>query len=480
MLEGSLLKQLVDGRTEPDATPLNYGVYYKNTLVALCHALEDCILSAQSAPLVITAFQRGKWYLEEAERYAAIADKAEQIVIMACPEGGFHDHPTSQRPNVDLVDLADTDPVSEEWHLMILSPEYSAMVLCQELSAADYGKAGIPSHDLERKFYGFWTFETDLVAKTMELAIAHIGRYNPDLQARLAAQLARLRPSPTASLAETSTVSRTVGQVVHYLQNRRHDLQGDLTFSLVDDLDENLVTNELQAFLRMAQLVDLSDPVNPLAGREVVALLEMMGQLLDLPSWQLQRLRLAGLLHRIAPAATSPELLDSPTSSDPEAGPCCPLVDEVQALRLMPRLRAIAAIITHQTEHWDGSGYPLGLEGDAVPLESRILSLVIEFQRQVAQQRHQAMASEAALDPNAANASSPPPDWLTVALAACQAESGSRWDPKLVEILGLMVMGLQQGLSLPTIPSKITLGTGLLDPDMVDQSPVLPASSFMA
>jgi hypothetical protein len=29
--------------------------YYKNTLVALCHALEDCILTSQSQPLVITA-----------------------------------------------------------------------------------------------------------------------------------------------------------------------------------------------------------------------------------------------------------------------------------------------------------------------------------------------------------------------------------------------------------------------------------------
>ncbi|MGB5974554.1 MAG: DICT sensory domain-containing protein, partial [Nodosilinea sp.] len=65
MLEGSILKQLVDGRTEPDTTPLNYGVYYKNTLVALCHALEYCILSSGSAPLVVTDYQRGKWYLEE-------------------------------------------------------------------------------------------------------------------------------------------------------------------------------------------------------------------------------------------------------------------------------------------------------------------------------------------------------------------------------------------------------------------------------
>ena len=42
MLEGSILSQLVCDRAKRGTTPLNYGVYYKNTLVALCHALEDC------------------------------------------------------------------------------------------------------------------------------------------------------------------------------------------------------------------------------------------------------------------------------------------------------------------------------------------------------------------------------------------------------------------------------------------------------
>lgn len=458
MLEGSILKQLVDGRAEPDTTPLNYGVYYKNTLVALCHALEDSILTSGSAPLVVTAFQRGKWYLEEADRYSAIADQAQQIVILAGSEAGFHDHPTSQRENVALVDLASDDPVAEEWHLMILSPDYTAMVLCQELSVADYGPTGVPEHDLERKFYGFWTFDSALVRQAVELAIAHVGHYDPALQAQLTEHLTLLKQQNHALQSdEPAAVSHTVSQVVHYLQNSRNDLKGNLAFSLVEDLDQNLVSNELQAFLRMAQLVDLSDPVNPLAASEVVSLLEMMGQLLDLPAWQLQRLRLAGMLHRIAPA---PDL--AAIAND---GPSCPLIPEVQALRLMPRLRAVAAIIAHQGERWDGTGYPAGLAGDAVPLESRMLSLVAEFQRRVAKARHDQA-------PNADNMTI-----LGDVLGTCQAEAGEQWDPKLVEILGLMVMGLQQGMSLPTIPTKITLGSGLLNPDVADQTSVFPSSS---
>ena len=59
MLEGSILQKLETAH-QGGNRPLNFGVYYKNTLVALCHALEDFILESNSAPLMITAFQRGK------------------------------------------------------------------------------------------------------------------------------------------------------------------------------------------------------------------------------------------------------------------------------------------------------------------------------------------------------------------------------------------------------------------------------------
>ncbi|HEY9811980.1 MAG TPA: DICT sensory domain-containing protein, partial [Candidatus Sericytochromatia bacterium] len=138
MLKGSILQQLADAH-QSGSRPLRFGVYYKNTLVALCHALEDSILTSNSSPVVITAFQRGKWYLQEADRYGEIAEKSQQIVIMASPDSGFAEHPTSQRENVAIVSLDEADPVAQEWHLIIFSPTYTAMVLCQELPAADYG-----------------------------------------------------------------------------------------------------------------------------------------------------------------------------------------------------------------------------------------------------------------------------------------------------------------------------------------------------
>jgi len=190
MLEGSILSKL-DQTHRYGKQPLNLGVYYKNTLVALCHALEDFILDSKSAPLMITAFQRGKWYLEEADRYSALADKSEHVTIMATPDSGFDSHPTSKKDNVSLVYLKESDPVAEEWHLMILSPTYTAMVLCQELSDADYGD-NKPQKDLERKFYGFWTFEPELVSETVDIAIAHIAEYEPELAKLMAAQVEKM------------------------------------------------------------------------------------------------------------------------------------------------------------------------------------------------------------------------------------------------------------------------------------------------
>ena len=132
MLAGSILYKLVrdrrDGEAKTDAsrqresdsihstsgpTPLNFGVYYKNTLVALCHALEDAVLATNASPLMVTAFQKGKWYLQEADRYGDLADTAERIVILAAPGAGFREHPTGDRENVTLVDLEPSDPVAE-------------------------------------------------------------------------------------------------------------------------------------------------------------------------------------------------------------------------------------------------------------------------------------------------------------------------------------------------------------------------------
>ncbi|MEH2111225.1 DICT sensory domain-containing protein [Nostoc sp.] len=444
MLEGSILQQLETAHRHT-TRPIRFGVYYKNTLVALCHALEDHILTDDGTPLVITAFQQGKWYLQEAERYADIAQRSRQIAIMAAAESGFAEHPTSQLPNVDLVALDPVDSVAQEWHLIILSPKYTAMVICQELSEADYGSAGIPTSDLERKFYGLWTFEPELVQETAEIAIAHIQKYNPELAQKLTGNKQKIVPS----MDRSQNLGAVVSRVVDYLQTGQDNLSIPTALQK-QTLDRNLVSNEIQAFLRMAQLMDMADVNNPMAAAEVVVLAEAIAQLLDLPAWQIKRLRLAALLHRIDPLQNAESVLtsgDIPTRYQEDA-PSCPLIPGAQVLRTMPRLRAVAQIITHQTEWWNGLGEPAGLAGDEIPLESRILALLADFQWRVNQRKLSNQSRE---------------QIFTQALDECKQQQSTRFDPKLVDTLALLVMGLQQGLDLPLMTPKFSAGIWILD-----------------
>lgn len=442
MLAGSLLDKLAtahQGGKDNQKRPLNFGVYYKNTLVALCHALEDFVLEAQAKPLIITAFQRGKWYLQEAERYGDLAEKSSQVVIMAAPEGGFGDHPTSQKANVFLVSLQENDPVAIEWHLMILSPSYTAMVLCQELSATDYGLAGIPTDDRQRKFYGFWTFEPELVTETVKLAIEHIQGYNPQLAQQLREQVQQIQQTYLETRDDLGIV---VTKVVQYLQL----YQENLPLS-EQHLDHNLLSNEMQAFLRMAQLIDQADPLNPNTAAEVAALSEAMAQLLDLPAWQIKRLRLAGLLHRLAPLQAI--IVDSESLAVSETS-------QASVLKIMPQLQAIAQIITHQQEHWDGTGLPGHLAYDQIPLESRILGLTAYFQDRVTFYQND-------FQNNQSSTSGEEKNFLLAALGDCQGGENSLFDPKLVEALGLLVRGLEQGMTLTAYQPKIASGMWLLD-----------------
>ncbi|GAA6616360.1 DICT sensory domain-containing protein [Scytonema sp. NUACC26] len=461
MLEGSILQKLETAHRY-SKRPIQFGVYYKNTLVSLCHALEDHILADEGKPLVITAFQQGKWYLQEAERYADIAQKASHIAIMAAADSGFAEHSTSQLLNISLVPLNTTDSVAQEWHLIILSPGYTAMVICQELMEADYGSSGLPASDIERKFYGLWTFEPELVQETAELAIAHIEGYNPELATKLRSYQETIHPS----CATLENLSEVTARIVDYLQTGQYDLP-DYTTTRHQALDRNLVSNEIQAFLRMAQILDASDIKNPNAASEVVALAETMGQLLDLPAWQMKRLRLAGWLHRIDPLQKAESILPPGTYTryQQDAPSCpltCPLVPGTQVLRRMPRLRAIAQIITHQTEWWDGTGEPAGLVGDEIPLESRILALVADFQWRANKKRTTTINRE---------------EIFTQALEECRTLQAHRFDPKLIDTLTLLVMGLQQGLDLPQLLPKVSSSMWLLDSKLTVSSNQLTVTS---
>jgi len=240
-----------------------------------------------------------------------------------------------------------------------------------------------------------------------------------------------------------------VSRIVNYLQtsqvqlvtlNRQRQVFEQLE-SQENKLNKNLTANKLQAFLRMAQHVDAQDPYNPNASWQVAALCETLGQLLDMPSLALRRLRLAGLLFRVGLAQMPPEVFlkteQDRTKSESLLWSTHPQIG-AKLLQAMPELNAVTRILLHQKEWWDGSGKPDGLRGEAIPLESRVLGLVATFQRLIMPRGHRAALS------------------LSTALSRCQEGNGTRWDPRLLEVLSHLVRLAEMGLLvLPTRPQGV-------------------------
>ncbi|MEM1291513.1 MAG: HD domain-containing phosphohydrolase [Cyanobacteria bacterium P01_H01_bin.162] len=431
--------------------PSSYRVYFKNTLIALCHALEDHILKstaehADQQPLVLVTFQEGKWYLQEADRYLDIAQQSEHVAVSACADSGFETHPTGQLSNVSLIELDPDDSLVNEWNLIIVAPGYTAMVLCHELSAEEYQADNQPRSDVERKFYGLWTFDRAAVEAAATILIERLRPYDEGLADRLHEMQNQMSAAPsTAPVDLTSVVSR----IVNYLQDSQEHLitasrQARELWELEGHalrINRNLTANKLQAFLRMAQRVDERDRDNPLASLQVAALAETLGQILDLPTLSLRRLRLAGLLFRIGLAEAPIDVFERPASQLRESD----LVTwnnraylGAQLLTAMAELEPVREIINHQLENWDGSGRPDGLRGEAIPLESRVLRLSAHFQELT-----QSRGNRPALA-------------LGDALEKCHQHSGTRFDPTLLEHLTTVVRLTEIGMmQLPDRPSQL-------------------------
>ena len=81
-----------------------------------------------------------------------------------------------------------------------------------------------------------------------------------------------------------------------------------------------------------------------------------------------------------------------------------------------PDLSHVADLILRHHENWDGSGYPLGLQGKAIPIECRILAIVNAYDAMI----------------------NPGPEGKSMSIAAAAAElinyAGTRFDPELVDL----------------------------------------------
>jgi diguanylate cyclase (GGDEF)-like protein len=107
----------------------------------------------------------------------------------------------------------------------------------------------------------------------------------------------------------------------------------------------------------------------------VVDLTARVGDALALDSEEISRVRTAALLHDIGKVGVPDDILHKPgplTERQWEVMRQHPAIGE-RILRAIPGLGAVARIVRHEHERWDGKGYPDRLAGAAIPVGSRII-----------------------------------------------------------------------------------------------------------
>ncbi len=108
---------------------------------------------------------------------------------------------------------------------------------------------------------------------------------------------------------------------------------------------------------------------------DVLTLSDAVGRRLGLDELLLRQLASGAQLHDIGKVAMPLSILNKPTALSEAEWTVIrehTVIGE-RILRSVPAMSDIATIVRHSHEHWDGSGYPDGLSGEAIPLPSRVI-----------------------------------------------------------------------------------------------------------
>jgi HD-GYP domain-containing protein (c-di-GMP phosphodiesterase class II)/pSer/pThr/pTyr-binding forkhead associated (FHA) protein len=204
---------------------------------------------------------------------------------------------------------------------------------------------------------------------------------------------------------------------------------------LIDDL-ENLFVG---AMLTLTASIEAKDAYTRGHSERVTIYSLMLADALGVTGPQRDVVELGGLLHDVGKIGIPEAVLRKPGALDddefalmkqhPELGEG--IVANMPELDRLVNMAEIVAAVRHHHEKFDGQGYPDGLAGEAIPLAARILAVADTYD---------AITTDRPYRKGCAR---------EVALRILQANSGSQFDPRLVQAF----VGIVGGEGPPSLAS---------------------------
>ena len=106
-----------------------------------------------------------------------------------------------------------------------------------------------------------------------------------------------------------------------------------------------------------------------------------VARLLGLSFPTVDLVRRAAFVHDIGKILIPDSIVQKPGALTPEEQEIVRMHSELGARMLSrrPAMRDLAPIVLHHHERWDGNGYPTGLSGSDIPVESRVIFVADAF-----------------------------------------------------------------------------------------------------
>jgi putative nucleotidyltransferase with HDIG domain len=170
--------------------------------------------------------------------------------------------------------------------------------------------------------------------------------------------------------------------------------------------------------LVLGDVVEADDGYTGVHCKSVVALALAVAEQLGLSADRRRNLEFAALLHDIGKIAIPKAIINKPGKLNPDEWQTIK-THTTEGQRMLDRVGGfmgeVGLIVRSHHERWDGSGYPDGLAGEAIPLEARIVSCCDAWNAMRTDRSYRK-----ALSPE-------------IALAELEANAGRQFDPQIVD-----------------------------------------------
>jgi putative nucleotidyltransferase with HDIG domain len=177
-----------------------------------------------------------------------------------------------------------------------------------------------------------------------------------------------------------------------------------------------LETQTLESLFELADILDARDKYTHGHSERVGHYAEQLAVQLQLSGERTHLAFLAGRLHDIGKCAIDNEVLLKPGALAQSERDHMRRHPEVGSAMLahFSLFREVARFVRGHHERWDGKGYPDGLRGEAIPLESRIIAVVDSYDAMTTTRPYRVALAQAE------------------AVRRLQEGAGQQWDPQLV------------------------------------------------